>query len=224
MHNATGKQQMTSTTPSRRPDVAPISQERVGYRSNWPEWVRQLPSLRFPEDPNPHFQLIDEQEFAELLRNVEPAVVTRIQQDMQFLDKELMRLFRQRDYEAKVQQNRYRLYRLAFSILAVLAALIGTLALLALAYDADLAVMLVFAETFVALLTTYVVTVSGREPPMALWMENRKRAEFLRREYFRFLLNLPPYENLLGHTRRQTLSQRAADINRGVLPVTDTID
>jgi len=47
---------------------------------------------------------------------------------------------------------------------------------------------------------------------------NRRASEQLRREFFRYLAHLPPYDRLDGYRRKLTLSQRSADINRGVYP------
>ena len=49
-------------------------------------------------------------------------------------------------------------------------------------------------------------------------MSNRRRAEQLRREYFRFLTRMPPYDEVTGYRRRMLLSKRVADINRGMHP------
>jgi hypothetical protein len=68
------------------------------------------------------------------------------------------------------------------------------------------------------LMTTYLASVSGREAPLPIWLENRRRAEHLRRDYFRYLMNLTPYDNLEGYDRRRLLSMRAANINRGFFP------
>jgi hypothetical protein len=70
----------------------------------------------------------------------------------------------------------------------------------------------------VALLATFLATISGRESPLPIWLNNRRRAEQLRREYFRYLMNLPPYDSIEGYQRQMAASRRAADINRGVFP------
>jgi hypothetical protein len=136
---------------------------------------------------------------------------------MDYLDKELLRLFRERDYEAKQQQNRYRVYQLGYIGLAAAATLIGSLVAVA---PRDMVPILAFLETLIALLTTYLATISGREQPLPLYLSNRRRAEHLRREYFRFLMDMPPYDTLDGYDRHRTLSMRAADINRGFFPET----
>jgi hypothetical protein len=76
-----------------------------------------------------------------------------------------------------------------------------------------------FTETFIALLTTFIVTVTSDEPPQQLWLQNRLRAEVLRREYFRYLMRLKPYDAIEDEFDRETLlAKRAADINRGFFP------
>lgn len=195
----------------------PISPEKQGFRQNWPEWARQLPQFRFPK-PDPNFQLIDRDRLAEVLKDSDPAQMQRIEHDLDFMEHECLRLFRERDYEAKMQQNRYRLYQLTYIVLAAIATLIGSLQALVLNTQPRAMPWLAFAETVVALIATFLATISGREPPLPLYLSNRRRAEGLRREYFRFLMDLPPYDCLDGPRRRMALSERSADINRGIFP------
>jgi heme exporter protein D len=142
----------------------------------------------------------------------------RLQEDIDFLDHELLRLFRQRDFEASLNQNRYRLFQIRFMLLAAIATVIGALQGLALGNNNALVPWLAFAETVVALVVTYQATISGRESPLPLWLQNRRRAEYLRREYFRYLMDLPPYDTVEGYERKLLLSTRAANINRGIYP------
>jgi hypothetical protein len=194
------------------------TQETAGFRQNWPAWMKQLPRWSFPKEPNPNYQLIDRQKLREHLAKLDAESVKRIEEDLDFLDHELLRLFRDRDFQASQSQNMYRLYQIGFMLLAGGAALIGSLQALALNNSPDAVPIFSLLETIVALVTTYLATISGREPPLPLWLQNRRRAENLRREYFRYLMNMPPYDVLDGYKRRMTLSQRAADINRGVYP------
>jgi hypothetical protein len=203
-----------STAP--QPGSAPITQEKKGFRHNWPEWIRQLPMRKFPP-PKPDFQLIDQQQLNEVLNSVkaDPEAGKRIEDDMKFLDHELLRLFRERDYEAKYQQNRYRMYQISYMLLATAATMIGSLLAVTLRGAPQWAPWFGFAETVIALAATFLAALSGRESPLPRWIDNRRRAEQLRREYFRFLMDLPPYDNLTGFERRKSLSLRAAQINRG---------
>lgn len=194
------------------------TQWKMLKRENWPEWMKQLPVPRFePEEPEPT-ALLNEDELEAILQKFEPAVADRVRKDIQFLDYELLRLFRQRDHEAKKQQNRYRTYQIAYLLLAAGATLIGSLQALSLAGRPALMALCAFGETAIALIAVYLATISGREPPQQIWMENRRRAEQLRREYFRFLANLPPYDTLQSVQRSVLLSKRAAEINRGHVP------
>src|SRR5438094_10347182 len=99
--------------PAVKPDEAPISQQNSEFRANWPSWAKQLPQLKFPT-PNPTFELIDRTKLRAILKDADPDVVKRIEGDLQFLENELLRLFRDRDYEAALQQNRYRLYQIMY--------------------------------------------------------------------------------------------------------------
>ena len=202
-----------------RDTTEPNTQGNPYFRANWPEWVQELPVLRFkPEEPNIHAPLIDPTALEQVLAGTDPALVQRIRDDIKFLDYELLRLFRMRDHEAKKQQNRYRKYQLGYLVLAAIATAIGSAQALALATDARLMPWFAFGETLVALLATFLVTLGSREAPLPRWMDNRRRAEQLRREYFAYLMNLPPYDTVYGYERKLMLSRRAADINRGIFP------
>jgi heme exporter protein D len=194
------------------------TQQRAGFRQGWPEWARQLPRMDFEKEPNPNYKLIKPEEMAQILAAADPESLKRLQEDIDFLDHELLRLFRQRDFEASLNQNRYRLFQIRFMLLAAIATVIGALQGLALGNNNALVPWLAFAETVVALVVTYQATISGRESPLPLWLQNRRRAEYLRREYFRYLMDLPPYDTVEGYERKLLLSTRAANINRGIYP------
>ncbi len=204
---------MSTAPPSQRP----ISQGNFDLRTSMPEWVKQLPWRRLPA-PKPDFQLIDLDELNKMLEGANSDAAAHLKEDIQFLDKELLRLFRDRDSEAKMQQNRYRLYQISYMLLAALATIIGSFLALALNGPPVVVALLGFLETLVALVTTYLATISGREQPLPLWLENRRKAEHLRQEYYRYLMDLAPYDALQGYDRRRTLSLRAANINRGLFP------
>jgi hypothetical protein len=197
-----------------------ISQEKKGFRQGWPAWLKQMPRLRFPP-PDDNFQLIDAQRMEAFLATVDPKAAERIRSDLGYMEYELLRLFRKRDYEASRQQNRYRLFQISYVMLATLSALVGSLLALSLSGNRDLTPWLGFIETIVALVANFLATISGREPPLQLYMTNRRRAELLRREYFRYLMDLPPFDEVKGYEREMMLSRRAADINRGNIPDTE---
>jgi len=194
-----------------------ITQEKKNFRKNAPAWIRQLPQWSFPAIDE-EFQLINPEELEALLADADPEARQQIMQDIEFLDRELLRLFRQRDHNASMQQNRYRLFQLGYMVLAALAALVGSFQALTLIDNPEWTAVFAFVETVVAAFVTFLATISGRESPMNQWLINRRRAEYLRREYYRYLLNLPPYNEYTGYTRRMELSERAANINRGLFP------
>lgn len=201
----------------------PLSQSvRGGWRAAMPAFIQELPYLRFSNAPNPQFRLI-EQKHIDAIKALYPEATARIDADIAFMDYELLRLFVERDFEAKRNQNRYRVYQLMFLALATFATLIGSFQALALNSSPDWLPIWAFLETIIALVATFVATISGREPPLPRWLDNRRRAEQLRREYFRFLMNLPPYDALTGYKRQVELSRRAADINRGMFPEEPTV-
>src|SRR5690349_16146475 len=89
----------------------PKTQEKQGYRENWPAWAKQFPKWTFNK-PNEDFQLIDRNQLRELFGKQKfrddaeaQAALAKLEADMDFLDRELLRLFRQRDYNASKNQN-----------------------------------------------------------------------------------------------------------------------
>jgi len=209
--------QSTTTTTSATPQ--PTTQAPVNFRRGQPEWVKELPQWPSFKPPKPDLtkQLIDPAELRQLLKDY-PDELTSIEADIQFMNHELLRLFLQRDHEAKYQQNRYRLYQISYLVLAAVAGALGAAQVLALAGNPDSVPIWSAAETIVALLVIFLATISGRAAPLPVWLANRRRAEQLRREYFRFLMHLPPYDEPILYRRQELLSERAADINRGVNP------
>jgi hypothetical protein len=181
-------------------------------------WIQELPTLNFPAEPDPNFQLIDKVKLEAALQSADADARQKVVEDLMFLEQEILRLFRERDHEAKNQQNRYRVYQLAYIFLAALAGMIGSIQAIALSHSPNALPFWAFLETVVALIVTYLATISGREPPLPIWLTNRRRAEQLRREYFRYLMNMPPYDELEGYHRQTELSKRVANINRGVYP------
>ncbi len=183
-------------------------------------WLRDLPQWgRFrPEAPDPAYQLLNRERLEAILSKYPPAVQQRIRDDLAHLERDLLPLFRERDHAAKFNQNRYRKFQILYILLAALATMVGSFQALALFSSTSAAPVWGFIETCIALLVTFMATLISRESPMQLWMDNRRRAEHLRREYFRFLVNLEPYANLQRDDRRRALSRRAADINRGMDP------
>ncbi|MBK8030129.1 MAG: DUF4231 domain-containing protein [Chloroflexi bacterium] len=198
---------------------APNTQAEKKYRVGWPDWMQFLPYFHFqPAEPQ-LTPLIKPEELEALLADASPETSNAIRTDIKFLEEEMLRLFRERDHMASKQQNAYRLYQILFLVLAAVATAFGSFQALALAgSDRNWLAVWGLLETVVALLAVFLATISGREPPLPLWMTNRRRAEQLRREYFRFLMNLLPYNELDSVGRRVKLSERVADINRGVFP------
>lgn len=205
--------------PSDTTETEVISQQRGKFREGWPEWIRQMPQLRFPNEPKEGFSLIQRKKLETSLSDkVDADTIQRINEDIDFLEYELERLFKERDHVAKYQQNRYRQYQLSFMVLATAATIVGAFQAIALNSLPTWLPMFAFIETIIALATTYIATISSSEAPLPLWMMNRRRAEYLRREFYRYMMDLSPYDELSGYQRQQRLSIRAANINRGVYP------
>ncbi len=208
---------MRRTSEVGTPNMPLVSQTSRKLRERWPEWMQQLPYLRLPP-PKEGFSLIDRVEMRKILEGATPQALAAIEKDLDHLEKELMPFFAKRDAEASLQQNRYRTVQIGFILLSMVATVLGSVLALTTGSAPWMVPYLAFAETVVALLATFLATLSGRESPMGLWLKNRQRAESLRREFFRFLMDLPPYSDLDGYRRRMLLSERAARINEGQYP------
>jgi hypothetical protein len=207
----------------------PLTQQR--QTSELPQWIRQLP-LQDVNDQKEDFKLISD----EVLAGIKPSFsVETISEEgkpkdkvayetlineINFLETYVVSLFKKRDYDAKYYQTAYRRYQIGYMLLAILAAIFG--ALLALNLDENNAsnpngrfwvAVFGFLETVVALMTTYLASISGRENALEKWLENRQKAEGLRREYQRFLMRLQPYDKGNPADLEESLKRRAAAIN-----------
>ena len=198
----------------------PVTQEKPSFRQYMPEWVRQLPKLRFPP-ADEHFQLLEEAKFRSVLQGVDSTIVEEIVQDLKEIDHDIMRQFRERDYEASQQQNAYRLYQLGYMFLATAATFFGSAQALSFGSNPDIVALFALLQTIISGLAVFLSFISTREPPLPRWMENRRKAEFLRREYFRYLVGLPPYDNpnLKPHERKRELGLRAAKAINEAFPI-----
>lgn len=181
------------------------------------EWFRQFPSFNFPSSPRQEFVLLNDADVKSLLDAYDIAhdapAAQRVWDDMTVLNEELMPIFRERDHVAKREQNRYRLYQLSFLLLATAATAIGSFQVWALQSAQEMILVFGLFETFIALLTVFVSTLMGNRQPLGEWLENRRLAEQLRREYYRFLTDSQPYDLLEGTDRKKRLARRAAAIN-----------
>lgn len=187
---------------------------------------KDFPKWKLP-DPDPNFQLIPEKELDKLFDEKDVPANTRkeIKDDMQFLQEEMFHLFTKSDYQAKSYQNDYRRYQLWFILLAFFATLVGSGQAVVSGRDiADTWLpTLAFVETVVALLATFVASISAFDPPMNKWIQNRRIAEYMRQEYFRYLTGVDPYDEYrLDQPRREMLlARRVAEINQGKHPDID---
>lgn len=187
---------------------------------NQPAWVRDLPQWGAfrPDKPNPEYKLFKKDELDGLLKKYPTDVQQAVREDIAHMEKELMVLFRERDHTASINQNRYRKFQILYILLAAVATTVGSFQALALFSYTPMAPVWGFIETIIALIVTFLATLISRESPLQQWLDNRRRAEQMRREYFRYLCNLPPYHDLQKDDRRRSLARRVADINRGMDP------
>ena len=198
----------------------PAAPQNSQFKRSKSALIQELPYFRRVPPLDENFTLIKDADLQALFDRdkIDPAVAEQVRADLKFLDHELLRLFRNRDHNAKLHQNRYRLYQILYIMLAALAGMLGAFQAVAIKDNPGWVPLFAFGETIIASIVTFLATLSGREASFPLWLNNRRSAELMRREFFRFLAHLPPYDRLDGFQRRVTLSQRAADINRGVYP------
>jgi hypothetical protein len=201
----------------------PVTQGNAEPENPVPSWRRRIPNLLnwTPLVPNRDFQLIDAEGLEAILVNQDPVAAQRVRHDIKTLEYALG-LFREVDSKAKQSQIEHRRFQLMYILLGVLATLIGSLLTLTLDREPTVAAFLSFLEMVIAASTGLLSTISnaGNESPFQRWMQNRLRAEYLRREYFRYLMNLQPYTDLDEVRRQASLEQRAAAIYSGKFPDT----
>ncbi|MBK8022780.1 MAG: DUF4231 domain-containing protein [Chloroflexi bacterium] len=208
---------------TRTPPGEPLTQSQDKQQDRRPDWLKEMPNLSGLPRAEKDFQLIDEKDLRETLAEFDEATIQKVLSDIQFMEYELVRLFRMTDRKAAENQNRYLVYQLGFISLAAVAAGVGALQALSVGRSDAAVAAFALIETIVALIATYLATISGREAPLPIWLENRRRAEHLRREFFRYMLHLAPYDmydrdNLPEYLRERELARRAAEINRGSYP------
>ena len=197
-------------------DPQPVQQtHKRRFRDRLPEWARYLPLLNFPKEPLRDFSLLPPRELDRVMATHTPESAERLRADLEFAETRLMRHFISMDFDAKYHQNRHRLFQILFMFLAFFATLVGSFLALAVNSSPEIVPILGLFDTLVALVTTYVATIAYRVDSHGMWLERRQRAEQLRREYFRFLLDLAPYDTVDDIERRRLFAQRAASIRVG---------
>ncbi|MEM9950086.1 MAG: DUF4231 domain-containing protein [Chloroflexota bacterium] len=213
-----------TTNQTQQPKTAGTVPKRQSMR---PEWWRQFPKWNFADKPDETFQLISESDLQELIKekgfDANSPAVQRLKEDMDVLNEELMPLFLKVDYRAKRNQNQYRQYQVNYFLLATAATVIGSFQVAALQVAQEWILVLGLLETVIALLTTYIATRRGNRQPLPEWLEKRRHAEQLRREYFRFLTDAEPYNLIDGAKRARLLGLRAGAINLGKDPNAETV-
>lgn len=212
-------QERKKEDPEQLPE--PVTQEpekSLSRRLKRPAMFQEFPSWRLTS--RQEFSFIDKAELETILKDAPDDVKEEILADMHVLEIELLnRFFKERDFEATRHQNRYRRYLVIYITLAFVATILGSAQAYAIAAWPEALTTIALMETVVALVATMVATISTSEPPFTEWIENRRIAEFLRQEYFRYLLRIDPYDRFTVKARRDMfLARRAAEINSGKYP------
>jgi len=209
---------MSANTSDQGP---PPTTQAKESRQGWGiEFLRQMPHLRFSRTRDDNYMLIREDAARAELQGLPQDIIDEVIADMKSIDHDVMRLFRDRDYDAAQNQNTYRLYQVSYMVLATAATFVGSLQAVLFGADPRWVALFAFIQTVLAGLTTFLSFITTREPPLPLWMENRRQAEFLRREAFRYLIGLPPYndDKMKRHERKRRAAERAAQVNKGAYP------
>jgi hypothetical protein len=210
------KQENLPTPTSQEPDKA---REK---RMNKPSFMRDFPKFFGKLETKSKFSMLDEARLENLLSQYSPEIQAQIREDIEVLKTNLLDFFREHDTEAKIQQNRHRKHQMIYVGLAFVATVIGGGQAIATGRSETALIILATLETFVALGATYVANLTGSESPMQKWIQSRRIAEFLRQEYFRYILRLDPYDHITDEGRLKLhLAQRAAQINKGNHPDID---
>ena len=179
-----------------------------------PVWFTQMPFKNIPNKPDESFQLINDDMIQEMkdVYQLDAQSIAQIKADRAFMETELMRYFRELDVEAKVKQNEYRKHQIRILILASAATLTGAMQAISINNEPYLR-FFGFLEAVIALFTVFVIQIRSSDATLPGWLGARKKAEQLRREYFRFMLRLPPYDQEQPiYKLRLTLSARVAEI------------
>jgi hypothetical protein len=94
-------------------------------------WAQELPRRSYPPF-DPTSTIIDRAELQNVLADIAPEVTQSIVDDLDFLEENLVPLFRSRHYEARRELNRYRFNQLIISVVALTMILMSVLQLVAL--------------------------------------------------------------------------------------------
>jgi hypothetical protein len=212
-------QERKKQDPDQLPE--PVTQEpqkSLSRRLRRPAMFQEFPGWKVT--PREDFGFIDKNELELILKDAPVDVKEEILADMHVLEIELLnRFFKERDFEATRHQNRYRRFQITYISLAFVATILGSAQAYAIAAWPEALTTIALMETVVALVATMVATISTSEPPFTEWIENRRIAEFLRQEYFRYLLRIDPYDGFAVKAKRDMfLARRAAEINSGKYP------
>jgi len=138
-----------------------------------------------------------------------------VYEDVKVLNRVLVRPFIDEDFNAGFWQNQYFLFQWLFALFALFAtifAVLATATAVASATAASLTTTLpanalpgIFnyklagffgtLTTIMAVIVTILVSAYNRDRPQRTWYEKRRNAESLRKQYYLYLMHMPPYDN-----------------------------
>jgi ABC-type multidrug transport system fused ATPase/permease subunit len=216
----------------------PQNSQLLFFRRRLPSWN----DAKIPEDigelPRPlPDNLLDGSDFISqaYLNKKNIALVPSIREDLQTLDKGLLRYFMQANQKAKFYQNLYFRYQWSLAIGAFITAVVGALALMfgittneaqnmadqgiktattvVLNIPPDtirtLAIIFSVITAIAGFFTTYYRERDRQRKPQKLWFSWRRAAEELRKHYFQYLSRVSPYDTT---ERSEILASSALEI------------
>ncbi len=192
------------TTPSGFAQVqGEISQQTALYHL-----LRLLPRFT-PPPKNPNFALVTPPYLDTVLSGLHDDAARLLRAEVAIADQVLLRPFSDSDYDAVRIHIRYRLIQLSSAaLIIVMIALCGVGLWLAFSARSTPLTLALVGVVGLCLLVIY-ISGGGRANLYNRYMNQRRSAEWLRREYFRFLARLAPYNGTEGDRHRR-VNERAA--------------
>jgi hypothetical protein len=203
---------MSTTTAAS--DTAPTKEP-----SPWDLLLQELPVRKYR--PGRDRTLIDDTQVRKLLATLDETNAASIQDDINTLNQEILPKYHINSRASKENKDRYLRYQVSYAVLAAGSILLASFQALLIGNDQHgLMFITGIIQASLASLLYYLALVSRRDNPLQKWVDNRRRTEGLRQEYFTYLLRLPPYDvDLNTHKRRGLLKSRAFAIHTfGKLP------
>ena len=168
----------------------------------------RIPKLKFDPKPTLVDPAVDRKTWDDYLVKSKFGLITKemldtakvpedsiVRDDVDMLNRTLVRAFIDEDYNAQYWQNQYFLFQWLFTLLALLATTFAAATTWATVSGATgWAQGFGGATTLVGIIVTVLVYIYNRDRPQRTWYEKRRSAESLRKQYFLYVTHMPPYD------------------------------